>query len=379
MKKQLVQTLGVCMALGAGGAQALENVTLNGFLTAGATYGDPGILGNGLISQDGNIREQLDFLQDSRIGIQLSAKVNKEVSVTGQLLSRAREENYNMTADWAFVTYQASQALAVRGGKLKLPVFLVSDYIEVGYAYPWVRPPEEVYGGNPLTTINGIDLLVRLNFGSLNFLFQPYYGNSRGEQALVPQEAFAAMPPSIRPPAGSIVYMDFTADNMSGANISLGSDAFTVRAGYLEADVSAESFGVIENKAKFASAGMTADWHDIVLYSEYFEREVEGRAAGAFPAQKGYYGTLGYRIGKWLPHVTYSVLDDNLEPGAPALGTPLKQTSTALGLRYELGTGAALKLEAKEVEPEEGTRGMLIAPPQKGEVNIYSVTLDVVF
>ncbi len=153
MKKQLVQTLGVCMTLGAGGAQALDGVALNGFLTAGATYGDPGISSNGVISQDGNIREEVDFVQDSRIGIQLSAKVNPKVSVTGQLLARAREENYDMKADWAFVTYQASRPLALRGGKLKLTTFLVSDYIEVGYAYPWVRPPQEIYTANPLSSM----------------------------------------------------------------------------------------------------------------------------------------------------------------------------------------------------------------------------------
>jgi hypothetical protein len=61
------------------------------------------------------------------------------------------------------------------------------------------------------------------------------------------------------------------------------------------------------------------------------------------------------------------------------MGTPLKQTSTAVGLRYELGSGAALKLEAKEVEPEQGTTGLLIAVPPEDTVNIYSVAVDVVF
>lgn len=375
MKKQLVQTLGVCMTIGAGGAQALDGITLNGFLTAGATYGDPGILSNGVISQNGNIREEVDFAQDSRIGIQLSAKVNQQVSVTGQLLARASEENYNMKADWAFVTYQASQPLAVRGGKLKLSTFLISDYIEVGYAYPWVRPPQEIYTANPISTINGIDALVRFELGPLDFLFQPFFGGSRGEQALVPQEVL----PLLGEPAGTITHMDFTADRMAGVNMSLSSDAFTLRAGYLEANVTAAGFGVMDDKATFASVGATMDWHNVVLYGEYFEREVDGMAAAAFPNQKGYYGTVGYRIGKWLPHVTYSELDDNQDPDAPSLGEPLMQTSIAVGLRYELGSGAALKLEAKEIEPEEGTRGLLIAPPPEDTVNIYSVAVDVVF
>ena len=94
-----------------------------------------------------------------------------------------------MKADWAFVSYRAADPLTIRGGKLKLTTFLVSDYIEVGYAYPWIRPPQEVYYANPISTMTGADALVRFNFGDYSLLFQPYYGNSRGEQALVPQEA----------------------------------------------------------------------------------------------------------------------------------------------------------------------------------------------
>lgn len=378
MKKQLVQTLGVCMTLGASGAQALDGITFNGFLTAGATYGDPAVLSNGLISQDGNTREDVDFVQDSRIGIQLSAKINPEVSVTGQLLARAREENSNLKADWAFMTYQPSQPLAVRAGKLKLSTFLISDYIEVGYAYPWVRPPQEIYSANPISTINGVDALLRFDLGPLDFLFQPFFGTSRGEQALAPQEALQAVDPA---KVGTVQYIDFSADRMAGVNMTLGSDAFTLRAGYLEARVNTDEFAltVVDDKATFASVGATVDWRNIVLYSEYFEREVDGNANFGFPDQKGYYATLGYRFGKWLPHITYAELDENTDPDKAAGGTPLMQTSTTVGLRYELGSGTALKLEMSEIEPEEGTRGLLIAVPPEDKVNTYSVAVDVVF
>ena len=374
MKKKLACLVGASLACGAA--------------TAGATYADQQVLSTtNAVSQDGNIENKVGFTNDSRIGIQLSAKVNRDVSVTGQLLARGSEESFNMKADWAFVSYRAADPLTIRGGKLKLTTFLVSDYIEVGYAYPWIRPPQEVYYANPISTMTGADALVRFNFGDYSLLFQPYYGNSRGEQALVPQEA--VVNPPLSQPAGTVMFVDFTTDSLTGVNLSFGSDIFTVRAGYLQTLVSAPDFGVSYEKATFTSVGGTLDWKGLVFYSEYFQREIEGMANGAFPNQKGAYATIGYRFGKFLPHITYATLDDNDNP-ATLMGLPLKQTSATLGLRYELGTGAALKLEAQQVKPEctgkpfEICRGLLIANPNLGperseSVMIYSLAVDVVF
>jgi hypothetical protein len=60
------------------------------------------------------------------------------------------------------------------------------------------------------------------------------------------------------------------------------------------------------------------------------------------------------------------------------------QTSTTLGLRYELGTGAALKLEAQQIKPEvdaagNGSRGLLMGVPENNKAMIYGVAVDVVF
>jgi hypothetical protein len=392
MKKKLACLVGAslacCGATAVAASAGDSSISLSGFLTAGGTYADQKVLSTtNAVSQDGNIENKVGFTNDSRIGIQLSAKVNRDVSVTAQLLARGSDEDFNLKADWAFVSYRAADPLTIRGGKLKLTTFLVSDYIEVGYAYPWIRPPQEVYYANPISTMTGADALVRFNFGDYSLLFQPYYGNSRGEQALVPQEA--VVNPPLSQPAGTVMSVDFTTDSLTGVNLSFGSDIFTVRAGYLQTLVSAPAFGVSYEKATFTSVGGTLDWKGLVFYTEYFQRDIEGMANGAFPNQKGAYATIGYRFGKFLPHITYATLDDNDNP-ATLMGLPLKQTSATLGLRYELGTGAALKFEAQQVKPEctdkpfEICRGLLIANPNLGperseSVMIYSLAVDVVF
>ena len=398
MKKKLIGILCVSLAgqvLPAMAATSLEGISISGFLTAGATYADkqlltaapPGTMATKAVSQDGNIQNTPDFSTDSRLGLQISAKVNPDISVTGQLLAKANKDNSNVEADWAFASYRVNEPISIRAGKIKFPTFLISDYYEVGYAYPWIRPPQEVYYSNPITTLNGVDVLAKIRLGDMNLLFQPYYGVSRGAQALVPQEVYPLFPllGQPQPPSGSVVYTDFTADALHGFNLSLSSDIFTVRYGTLQTKVNASAFGVFQDTAKFSSVGATMDWHNVVLYSEGFKREIDGMANLAFPNQKGWYTTLGYRFGKWLPLYTTARLSDNDNPTNLG-GTPLKQTSQTLGLRYEIGSGAALKFEAQKVTPEEGTRGLLIADPNNplakdpgDNVMIYGLALDVVF
>lgn len=385
MSKKIVGILGISLVwqvFPAMAATGLEGASLSGFMTAGATYADRQLLTNSnAVSQDGSIESTPGFTADSRLGVQISAKVNQDVSITGQLLAKAREDNSNVKADWAFVTYRVNDPLSIRAGKIKFPTFLISDYYEVGYAYPWIRPPQEVYSLNPISALNGLDMLAKLRFGDMTLLFQPYFGVSRGATTVAPQEAL----PALGQPAGSIYSVGFTADELHGFNLSLSSDIFTVRLGALKTQVNASSLGVFSDEAKFSSAGMTMDWKNIVLYSEVAKREIEGSANFAFPNQRASYATLGYRFGKWLPLFTTARISDNGNP-KKLLGTPLKQSSKTLGLRYEVGSGSALKFEAQKITPEKGTRGLLIANPNgaavkdKGDhVMFYGVTIDVVF
>jgi len=357
-----------CLLVFAAGLPAAENISFNGFLTVGATKSN-----STTASQNGNITDDVGFNEDSRVGIQISADINSRMSVTAQLLGSAEQsQNFDAKFDWGFVSYALTDDLTVRGGKIKFPTFLVSEYIEVGYAYPWIRPPAEVYSSNPITAITGVDLLFRARLGFFDLLVQPYAGTSSGDDALVPQEVL----PALALPPGTVSYADFDAENMLGINLALSTDTLTLRGGYLQTEVSAKSLGVTEpDDVSFASVGASIDWNNVIAYTEYFERDIDGQANAFFPNQKGWYATLGYRLRRFLPHITYAQLrDDNSSSDA---GTGLEQNSLTLGLRYELGTGAAIKLEAQRVEPENGSRGLFLAP--EDDVNIYSIAVDVIF
>jgi len=371
MKIRFLKTVAApLLLLHAGALSAVENIQLNGFFTVGAAVSDENV-----DTQNGNISDDIGFDEDTRVGVQISADINKRMSVTAQLLGASDQgQSFDATFDWGYVSYSLSENIDIRGGKIKFPTFLISEYIEVGYAYPWIRPPAEVYSSNPITAITGTDLLMRMRIGNGDLLLQPYFGTATNEEALVPQEAIAQPPLSL--PAGTVRYAGFDAKNMAGINLAYTGRAGTLRTGYLQTQVSAPDFGITSNEdVTFWSVGGNLDWNNIIAYSEYFERKIDGAANAFFPSQKGWYATLGYRIGLFLPHITYATLENNNRNSD--LGQALEQKSVTAGLRYELGTGAALKFEAQRIDPKDRTRGLLISPVN--DITIYSIAVDVIF
>jgi hypothetical protein len=390
-------SLGCLLALGAGSASAIDDIRINGFLTASGSMND---------SKDDNWYANDRVLSawrfdtgDTRLGLQVAADINERIGATAQLLAKGGRDNFNVDLDWGYVSYQAADPLAVRAGKVKLPTFLVSDYIEVGYAYPWIRPPQEVYILNPITSIAGVDLLYRPNIGDFDLLIQPYFG-TESDEAFVSSafvEASAVFPPEFQLENGDQV--NFDAEQLIGVNASFGNDIFSVRAGYLQTKVSSDfadpiGLGFRNETAKFWSLGFNMDWHNFIAYAEYAERDEDGLAEAAFPDQKSYYGTLGYRIGRFLPHITYAVIDEGQDiPEVPGFGAfesaVLKQESWTGGLRYELTDGAALKLEVQYVKPDKDNgvvnfglfdkRLNVVDDPNTDDAMMYSVAFDVIF
>ena len=344
-------------------AQGVDSrIDINGFLTVAGNRSDTDVP-----TQDGTVTEDIGFDRDSRIGVQIRADVNERIGVTTQFLGRARRENYDAFFDWGYIDYRLTETLTVRGGKHKFPTFLVSDFIEVGYAYPWIRPPEEVYFGNPITTMSGLMVVYQPSIGPFDFNVQPYFGTGRGD-ALIPQEALAS--------PGTIATTPFNAENLLGANLSVSYGGAKLRVGALDTDVSVDAFGVDQDEAQFLSVGGVIDQAGWVFYTEWFQREIEGEANQAFPNQQGWYVTVGHRFGPFLPHFTYAALRDNNNPETTQV-PPAEQDSLTAALRYEIAPGADAKFEVSRTEPRNDSRGLFVEPVD--EVLTVGMALDVIF
>lgn len=384
-------TLCTALALAASGTAQAVDVRINGFLTAGAamTDAESAVADSPATPADESeafynnfIDDQLSFEADTRIGIQITAAVTPKLDVTAQLLAKDAKDTYEVEADWAYASYRLNDGTDIRAGRIKFPIFLASEYQEVGIAYPWVRPPEELYGSVPVKAISGVDMLKRLRLGNSDLTLQPLAGNY-SEDGIKDSRAT----------------VDVDARNLLGLVASLASDAFTLRAAYVTGDLDLVIDAQVPNPAppgsfasmpitagddedySTASAGLHMDWHDVIGYAEYADSDF-GDMLGH---TKAWYATLGYRMGDWLPHITYAERDTDM-PADPIPGPPNEaasfmqnQSSIALGLRYNPSANTALKFEAKQVEPEDGTNGLFSTMIDDDKAMVYSVVYDVVF
>jgi len=367
--------LALCALLRVDAVLAIDDVKLHGFMTAAATA----LNSKGNQTWDGLTENNIGF-NDSRMGLQVIAKINQQVDFNGQLLAEAKEDNWNVHTDWSYITYRPVQNLQIRAGLNKIPNFLVSDYQFVGYSYPWIRLPQEVYSQDPLESASGVLLIFTQPVGDAQLVFQPYFGHYDSETP-VPQDAIISNPAMLSSfTLGQVDHIGVESDPVRGLTVGYVTDVFTVRAGYQTAQINVDFTTPSDNNDwRMSTVGFSMDWHDIVVYSEYFQRKVGGEANLVLPDQKGYYAAAGYRFGKFLPLFTASRLEDNGNPTGPNSGTPLKQKSLSLDLRYDVSGSTALKLEVTQTKPEDSSRGLFVNVPDKSTVMIYGVSLDVVF
>lgn len=85
-----------------------------------------------------------DFSQDSKIGFQGTFNISNQTQAVLQLMMKG-ENDWDVEAEWAYLSHRFDNGVKIRGGKLRVPLFMYSDYLDVGYAQPFARPPSEVY------------------------------------------------------------------------------------------------------------------------------------------------------------------------------------------------------------------------------------------
>lgn len=368
-----------CLAaasLACGNAFAVGQPKVAGFVSYGVTKG---VMPEGVVYDYGLADDELNLdTRDTRVGIQISADIDDNTSITTQFIGRGGpESDYHMNVDWGYINYNLGQSFKLRLGKYKINQFLVSDYADVGYAYPWVRPPQDVYGTNPLVSLDGFDLLFKKPLGKVNLLAQIYYG-SGNHHSNVPYR-FAAkcqagetpFDPAQCPPGGMDV--EFATRFTHGWNFGIGNDVATLRLGYFSTRVDVPAMGLDDVWGSFGGVGFTMDWHNLVTFAEYISRDTDDNLAAAFPDQKAWYITQGYRVGKVLPIFTYSHIRKGVDPSLFAI----EQHSVAMGLRMELSGASTLKFEAMKVVPEDGNEGLFISAVK--DAKIYSLVFDTIF
>jgi hypothetical protein len=393
-------------------AQADDRATspswsLSGFGTAGAAYSDhadadyvSSPLQTSGVGHSGHWSAELD----SRLGIQLNVKLDPQWSAVLQVISEHQpDHSYRPAVEWANIKYQITPDLSIRFGRIALPMFLAADYRKIGYAYPWVRTPVEVYGAIPISHSDGVDATYRWNRGGLKNLTQVYFGRT-----------------NLKLPGGDRIQ----ARKLAGLSNTVEYGAVSARLSMLTSELTidvirdffdalrqfgpqgaalAEHYAIDHSRASAFNIGITYDPGNWFVMGELGRMKTRS----FFIDTRGAYASAGYRLGDFTPYLSYARVSLNSQAGEPGLNltglppaavsfgaglnaylgqlrlaVPVQRT-VSIGARWDCITDVALKVQFDRVTPQGGSRGTFINV-QPGfrsghPVNVASAVLDFVF
>lgn len=354
------------LASGAVHASSLDNLSINGFGTVGATYmgGEERTYG----PKDG-IDEGVSYKEDTKIGVQVRYQVTDQFSLAAQAKTEFINEDLKAKVSWAYGSYQVNDDLTIRAGRLATPVYMKSDSLDVGYTYPWVRPPVEVYGQVPIQSYEGLDVLYAANIAGKKVDFQAYAGtvleqdfSYLGNESKVESDAVYGISATVPFEYGFIRAVHSYSD---GLNIEVG------------------DFYKLEGlEGSFTAIGGQFNYGDATIMGEYALRD--GPTEDGVSQLNGYYVTSAYQLTPALqPHVTYSNIEDKNSGG--------EQSSLSAGVRYDVYPGVSVKAEYTAIEAEGysgfydasglvGLGTLQMAPALlEGDSDVFSLAIDFVF
>ncbi len=314
------------------------------------------------------------------LGIQLTGEVSDKLSATAQLTTRSSDD-YDINAEWAYMTYALTDESQLRIGRLRTPFYLYSDYLDVGYSYSWVSPPREVYY-LPINNIDGIDYFATGTVGSFDASVQAYFGGFNGTYDYVgtTPENPEVLSAKTRNQLGVALTLgqswwnmraafhqaNFTLDTDPVAGLQTAFDGFSLLG--LNAEDYREAIEIEDDATTFLEFGFTIDTERFIAAAEHIEFETED---AFLPTASRSYLMLGVRFGDVLLHGTMAstqddrkALEDLIAPdptSAQAIqgrGIPQSVSQTllfeqdvmSLGVRWDFTAGAAFKVQVDQID-----------------------------
>jgi len=357
-----------------------------GFFTTGVAFTDA------KESYQGGIKRKPRIADETFLGLNLSKDLTQEWRVAAQILARSTADSA-AKVDWAFVTYEPSSQWNITLGKQKIPMWMVSAYLDVGRAYPWVVPPEEVYTLFNLKAFNGGAAAYNLPLGASILTLRPYWGEVlieqspnapnrdsriRGSSMFGSALEWAYNKASLR-----LAYNSASWDLNLGPAVEFGTRHYEIltvggkweESGYWFAteyaatrDNDEDKYFALSDQLAIDAAASTdpAVAGALAARSALLKRRIGGSQA--------YYATLGKQIKTFLLHLTYAGVE---RPSSPDFSQD--QTSLALGLNYDVTVDSVIKLEAKQVYVPSGSQGLFDTKPEERQSMVYRLNYSIIF
>jgi len=372
------------------GAAPFELHTYGSLGLARSTSEQPGYRTNS--NYQFELGEHWSGQQDNRLGVQLSARITPQLAVITQgMVRRNGDDEVKPNLTWAYLRWQPDNQWEVRLGRVRHPLFMITEEMDVGYAHPWVRPPVEVYGlGGESSFNDGLQLRYRQPLGDYTLGVEGYVGRYTLRRS--------AYTNRIKFNRGLAVALT---DSRLTLRATLSSSDIHLTAPKLDpvaAMISAQDAAVGREYALgsmsgfgYLNLGLRYEANDWLVMAEYVQTDSPRRL---LPDQQAGYVTLGHGFGDWLPYVslarlrTLSGLHERRLSGMAAVvanailaGHDRDQSTLSLGLRWDVQPNLAIKAQLDRVRPDNAAYGMQRTPLPAGRsaLNVGSLVMDWVY
>jgi hypothetical protein len=430
MLKRMTAAAAVAMALHGSAAMAADSkladiFSVRGYGTFGLTHSDEDqadFIAKNVQPQGAGFTNSWSPDVDSKLALQVNAQFTSKLSAVVQLISESAYNStwdgdpnarYHPSLEWANIKYQFNDQWSVRIGRSVLPINMISEYRNVGYANTFVRPPVETYGAVPFTNIDGGDISFKKPIsGGINTLTV-----SAGAQSLragivlqspmyVMTDTFENGDLTVR-----VAYMHSPFDSPTGFGTLFTSfiDAANALPGGTGTAAAAQGQDLYDRydyqhtlKINHYDLGAIYDPGKWFVMGELYRFENNGFVGNASTG----FVTVGFRQAKFTPYATFSKAKSSHHHETPidvtGLPVPLaiqgsiisglvqsfasantSQETLSAGVRWDVYKNTDIKVQYDHISLDDGSNGRFanLQPGFQpgGSANILSLTFDFVF
>ena len=314
--------------------------------------------------------DKVDFKNESLFALQAKANLNDKWNATIVLQARG-EEDFDLEARWAYLSYELSPETTLSFGRFALPYFRNSDTQDIGYSHNYSRLPTSIYLGEEYDIIEGIRVMHSTFVGDGDLTFKGSYGSFSGEVNDRGFELDNILQGSVEYTYewfsifAGVLTADASFDTNAGLDIGLEQSlpSYTVSNGtaFNPSNVAVynmEDLYADEDTALYWSTGFTIDYENWLFNAEYAAYDIDD---SFFEETQVMYVSLGYRFDKAVVSFVHQDYDTSYDYdqassedpfiNAFVVGTtdslfkPDAYDAQGVHLRYDLDQGVAVKVE----------------------------------
>ncbi len=289
---------------------------------------------------------------DTTFGLQADWLITDDINASVQVVKRPQDNWSDPELEWAYLAYQDDN-LTFKGGRLRIPLFLASEYYYVGQAYTWSRPPQEVYDSLlGFTFFDGLSARWQADISDDTAVtVSPYYGFERDNTTEVGPDKIT-----------------FDTERVAGISMDVSGFNYRIHAGFMHTQFEMTPLMAPSiDKLNIYTLGVEYSLDDWLFMTEMQTDST----------QTNWYLSGAYNIGDFTPYLVYGESHHRR-----------KSNSLTAGVRYDITYSISLNAEWQGVymtneNYEQFNTGQFVRPPklvgEDKDVQLYTLMINFVF